>query len=221
MHRSRRSPPFPRPSPWPARRLWVSIAVSALLHAVALLLVGDLWSRSAETQAFRARLELPVRFQPRRLGAAAPQEMPRRELEYVRSEAGPRPLPEPGAALPDIPALDLAATAAPLAPVEIGARADTLVLPGEEQRPSPVEYGWSDTLDWEEFELLRVEDLARADVDHAVVVEDPTSRRDLTGFANLTPLRLYGAGSGNVSLDALARYMRDHTSLLVQVRQRR
>ncbi|MFH1570768.1 MAG: DUF4159 domain-containing protein, partial [Gemmatimonadota bacterium] len=47
------------------------------------------------------------------------------------------------------------------------------------------------------------------------------SRRDLTGFANLTPLRLYGAGSGNVSLDALARYMRDHTSLLVQVRQRR
>jgi len=59
------------------------------------------------------------------------------------------------------------------------------------------------------------------ETDHASVIEDPTSRRDLTGYVNLTPLRAYGAGSGNVSLDALARHMRDHTSLLVQIRQRR
>ena len=202
-------------------RLWLSLLVSWLLHLVALLVIGDFWRQAEEVQAFRARLELPVRFQPRRLGAARPRSLPAREMEFIRPAASPEALPEPGLDLPEQPAVDLARVAAPRPAVEVGARTDTFSHPRDEPMPAPGDYGWTDTLAWEHLELLRVEDLARVEVDRSVVIEDPTSRRDLTGFVKLTPLRLYGAGSGNGSLDALARYMRDNTSLLVQVRQRR
>ena len=35
---------------------------------------------------------------------------------------------------------------------------------------------------------------------------------------NFTQLRVYGAGSGRGALDALSRYLRDHTHLLARVR---
>lgn len=202
-------------------RLAVSAGLSALVHVAALLVVGDLWREAAEVQAFRARLELPVRFQPRRLGVTRPQALPAREMEFFRPAAAPAALPDPGLDLAAPTLVDLAQVAGAAQPLDPGARADTFAHPEDRPGPSPTDYGWTDTLARESFELLRVEDLARVETDHASVIEDPTNRRDLTGYVNLTPLRAYGAGSGNVSIDALARYMRDHTSLLVQIRQRR
>ena len=209
--RSRRAPPV---------RLVVSVGLSALVHALALVVIGDHWRQAEEIQAFRARLELPVRFEPRRLGAARPRSLPVREMEYIRAAAAPESLPDPGLDSAPLPALDLAVVAAPPPVVDPGARADTFAHPDDGPMPAPGDYGWADTLGREHFELLRLEDLARAAQHHATAIENPTSRRDLTGFLNLVPLRLYGAGTGNTSLDALARYMRDYTSLLVQVQPR-
>ncbi|MDP7447200.1 MAG: DUF4159 domain-containing protein, partial [Candidatus Latescibacteria bacterium] len=81
----------------------------------------------------------------------------------------------------------------------------------------------------ESLDLMRVHDLARGR-ERAMVLIDPANRRGITGFVNLTRLRLRGAGGGPLilrdggpptgvpGLEALARYMRDHTDLLVQVR---
>ncbi|MFC1526750.1 DUF4159 domain-containing protein [Candidatus Latescibacterota bacterium] len=141
-------------------------------------------------------------------------------MEYLGPPTTPEELVGLELASPEMPAIDIEAPTAPLARLEIGARADTFAPAREEAMPSPVDYGWSDTLGWEPFDLLRIEDLARVELDHAVVVQDLTSRRDMTGYVNITPLRVYGAGSGHSGLDALARYMRDYTRILVQVRQR-
>lgn len=206
---------------WLSVRLGVAAGLSLLLHLLTLLVVVEFRRQADEVQAFRTRLELPVRFQPRRLGAARPRSLPAREMEYRRAGATPRALPDPGLDLPRPPRPDLPGAVTPLSPLELGGRTDSFAHPEEGTMPAPGDYGWTDTLSWEHLELLRVEDLARVEVDHAAVILDPTDQRGITGFVTLTPLRIYGAGSGYESLDALARYMRDNTSLLVQVRPRR
>ncbi|MFA6112030.1 MAG: DUF4159 domain-containing protein, partial [Candidatus Latescibacterota bacterium] len=55
----------------------------------------------------------------------------------------------------------------------------------------------------EPTDLLRLSDLAMANRHHAAVLIDPTSRRDLVGYINLTRLRVSGAGSGE-DVDNLA-----------------
>lgn len=55
----------------------------------------------------------------------------------------------------------------------------------------------------EPTDLLRLSDLAEANRHHAAVLIDPTSRRDLVGYINLTRLCVSGAGSGT-DVDALA-----------------
>ena len=70
------------------------------------------------------------------------------------------------------------------------------------------------------MDLLRIEDMARANKDHAAVIPSSATRRDLSGYVNFTQLRVYGAGSGRGALNALSRYVRDHTHLLARVRDK-
>ena len=118
------------------------------------------------------------------------------------------------AKLPEIEAED-----APLVLREIGSGA-------KEEKPildrvemiAPSAMGLADSLGIAAMDLLRLVDLARANKDHAAVIRDPASRRDLAGYVNFTQLRVNGAGSGRGALDAISRYLRDHTRILARVR---
>ena len=99
----------------------------------------------------------------------------------------------------------------------IGAKEDAPILERVEMI-SPSSLGLADSMGVASMDLLRLEDMARANKDHAAVIPSRATRRDLSGYVNFTQLRVYGAGSGRGALDALSRYLRDHTHLLARVR---
>ena len=199
-------------------RLPASLLLSLLLHLVALLTIDD-WRRAErEAERFRARLRQVLRFEPERFTAATPEEArPRTEMEY--REAGPPPAPR--LEDPTLPRQEVQAPEAQVAlrPFDIAARADTFHA---ETEPEPVRamaaiLGRGAPSQRESLDLMRIRDLAQGQ-ERAVVRLDPDSRRHLTGFVNLTRVFTRGAGGGRTGLEYLARYMRERTSLLVQVR---
>ncbi len=205
--------------------LWISFLISFVLHLVGVLFLGSFLSEKEEAKAFEARLSVTPRFAPKWLGATRPRQLPTIEMEALPTAARPLTLSEIDEMLaPEIP------PAIPIQPrslreFAVGAKSDTVALAGE-KLPAPTDYGWSDTTGMgESLDLLRMTDLARQDRQRAAVVPGQISRRDVTGFVNLSRLRVYGAGTepnGAASgLDALARYVRDHTRILAQVSQRR
>jgi hypothetical protein len=209
-----------------------AVLASALVHLAALLLLQDLWVEERAATVVRVRLMPMIRFVPPRLigtgQLTAPQAAGRGLTlapDRLYSDAGPGPGVRVGEGLGlggQLPQMGQpgAAPGPPLAlrGYDPGAKADapvlervTMVPPG---RHRPAESSWlPPTMD-----LLRIEDMARAGDKHAVVIADPNSRRDLTGFIKLTRILVYGAGTGRgVGLDALARFARDHSHLLVRV----
>ena len=202
------------------RALWAAFIISTALHFVALVFIDDFQREAEEADAFEARLAVRDLFEPRLLVATEPRELTPRELRSLPSRSRPAAPRDnlPSRPFPDAPAPD--APAAELKKRELAAPPDTPVL-AREQMPESAEFGWSDTTEMSQpFELLRMEDLAISGRERAAVVFGELSRRDLTGFLSMTRLRVYGAGSAaTAALDALARYMRDNTHLLVQIRQ--
>ena len=202
------------------RTLWAGLIISMALHVVAIVFIDDFQREAEEADVFKSRLAIRDLFEPRLLVPREPRELLPRELRYLPSSSRPAPPREnlPSRPFPDAPAPD--APAAELKKRELAPRPDAPVLAREEM-PESAEFGWSDTTGMgQPFELLRMEDLARSGLDRAAVVFGELSRRDLTGFLSMTRLRVYGAGSAaTAALDALARYMRDNTHLLVQIRQ--
>ena len=204
------------------RVIWTCLLLSLLLHLAGLFLTRDLWMDELAAESFRARIaRIPPQFKPRRLSAVPRQETdaPKVEMEYMRTE-------EPEAAAIREEDLRLEATApeieaqdAPLVLREIasGAKEEEPILDRVEMI-APSAMGLADSLGIASMDLLRLVDLARANKDHAAVIRDPASRRDLAGYVNFTQLRVYGAGSGRGSLDAISRYLRDHTRILARVR---
>ena len=150
-----------------------------------------------------------------------PKRLPESRMEYLRREAEPETMAEEVTRTefvprpPDAPEVDIA-----LREIGTGAPPETLAFV-EERKLSPHEYGWADTAGrGEALDLLRIEDLARAGREPAAIIPDLHSRRDARGYLNIPRLQLYGAGSRGTPLDALARYTRDHTNILVQADQR-
>ena len=201
--------------------LWISFLISFVLHLLGVLFLGSFLSEEEDAKAFRARLAVAPRFEPKRLGAAKPRQLPTTEMEYLPTAARPQTLSEIDELLaPDIPP-EIPTQPGSLRELAMGAKSDTVALTGE-KLPAPTDYGWSDTTGrGESFDLLRMTDLARQDRQRAAIVPGQISRRDVTGFVNLSRLRVYGAGSTGPGLDALARYVRDHTRILAQVSERR
>ncbi len=141
-------------------------------------------------------------------------------MEQRRQSARPQERPELAADLPETPLLTPPELAQRLRPFVVAAKADTF-SPEASQRQADRAMSSSlalrDSLRGESLDLLRVEDLAAAGNRPAVILIDPTNRRDVTGFVTLKRVRTRGAGGGTRGLNALARHMRDHTQLLVQV----
>ena len=202
----------------PGLRLPASLLLSLLLHLAALLTIED-WRRGErEAEAFRTRLRQVLRFDPERFTAARPEAVrPRAEMEHRPAGALPRARLEE----PELPRQPSPSPEAPVAlrPLEIAARPDTFQGQPEPDlvRALAAAQARGDSIRRQSLDLMRVWDLAQGH-DRAVVRIDPDNRQDLTGFVNLTRFFTGGAGSGRSSLEALARYMRDRTSMLVRVR---
>lgn len=219
----------------PQRRwLWPALLVSLLLHLLAITAItrGLGMGPVRDDEAIRARLIQVVRFEPQPLAASRQTAARGRQMEPWPGGAGPRPL-EVAESLTFWP------SALQSLPAPRSAQAARSALPGRYEvatRPDTysADYGAGafaataggalgaaraarDAARSESLDLLRVHDLARGR-ERAVVLIDPDLRRGITGFVNLTRLNLRGVGGGRSGLDALARHMRDHTDLLVQVR---
>ena len=181
----------------------------------------DLWLDELDAESFRARIALiPPQFKPRRLSALPKQdtEAPQVEMEYLqRPEEQAAEIREQDLRL-ETTAPDIETQQAPLALREIasGAKEDEPVFE-RVKMISPSALGLADSMGIASMDLLRMVDLARANKDHAAVIRDPGSRRDLAGYVNFTHVYVYGAGSGRGALDAMSRYLRDHTRLLARV----
>ena len=202
--------------------IWPCLIISFLLHLVALNYIALSWREAEEAKAFRARIaNIPTRrFEPQRMRVPEPKRLPESRMEYLRREAEPETMAEEVTRTelvprpPDAPEVDVA-----LREIGTGAPPETLAFV-EERKLSPHEYGWADTAGRREaLDLLRIEDLARAGREPAAIIPDLHSRRDARGYLNIARLQLYGAGSGSTPVDALARYTRDHTNILVQADQ--
>ena len=202
--------------------IWPCLIISFLLHLVALNYIALSWREAEEARAFRARIaNIPARrFEPQRMRVPEPKRLPESRMEYLRREAEPETMAEEVTRTevaprpPKAPEVDIA-----LREIGSGAPPETLAFV-EERKLSPHEYGWADTAGRREaLDLLRIEDLAGAGREPAAIIPDLHSRRDAKGYLNIARLQLYGAGSRGVPLDALARYTRDHSNILVQVDQ--
>ena len=203
--------------------IWPCLIISFLLHLVAVNYIALSWREAEEARAFRARIaNIPARrFEPQRMRVPEPKRLPESRMEYLPREAEPETMAEEVTRTevaprpPKAPEVDIA-----LREIGTGAPPETLAFV-EERKLSPHEYGWADTAGRREaLDLLRIEDLARAGREPAAIIPDLHSRRDARGYLNIARLQLRGAGSRGVPLDALARYTRDHSNILVQVDQR-
>ena len=205
------------------RTAYVCLLASLLLHLTALYLGDHLWRDELDAETFRVRLaRIPPQFKPRR-----PTPLPRLDVEALKVEMEYLQADQPAAAIRD-PNLEseaappeIEAPTAPLALREmvVGAKEDAPILERVEMIP-PSSLGLADSMGMASMDLLRIEDMARANKDHAAVIRSRATQRDLSGYVNFTQLRVYGAGSGRGALDALSRYVRDHTHLLAQVRDK-
>ena len=199
--------------------VWVSLVLSALLHVGVGFWVGELWQRAQEQETFRARLAYRPRFKPRRLTTVGPAPLETaRRMSYVAAQGGPEALTETGVASvrPRLPGLPAPQPPEVLESPRPTGRPEAPLLAREEM-PSPSRLGLADSAHTASMELLRLEDLAAANRDHAIVIPHQASRRDVAGYVNFTRLRLDGAGSDTAgALDGLARHVRDYTGILAQ-----
>ena len=200
--------------------IYICILASVLLHLAGLYLLRDWWLDDLDSEAFRARIiRVPPQFKPRRLSALPrdQRDAPRVQMEYLQTEQRAVEIREEDLRL-EVSAPEIESQQAPLVLREIasGAKEEVPILVREKML-SPSALGLADSMGIASMDLLRLVDLARANKDHAAVIRDPASRRDLAGYINFTQLRVYGAGSGRGELDSIARYLRDQTRILARV----
>ena len=205
------------------RTAYVFLLASLLLHLTALYLGDHLWRDELDEEAFRVRLaRIPPQFKPPR-----PTPLPRLdvealkvEMEYLQADRPAVDVRDPNLESETTPP-EIEAPTAPLALREmaVGAKEDAPILE-REKMVSPSSLGVAGSMGEASMDLLRIEDMARANKEHAAIIPSRATRRDLSGYVNFTQLRVYGASSGRGALDALSRYVRDHTQLLAQVRDK-
>ena len=205
------------------RTAYICLLASLLLHLTALYLGDHLWRDELDAEAFLVRLaRIPPQFKPARPIPLPPLDVEalKVEMEYLRADQPAVSVRDPNLESEATPP-EIESPTAPLALGEmaVGAKEDAPILEREEMI-SPSSLGLADSMGVASMDLLRIEDMARANKDHAAIIPSRATRRDLSGYVNFTQLRVYGAGSGRGALDALSRYLRDHTHLLAQVRDK-
>ena len=206
-------------------RFWHAVAISFVIHLIVGYWAGEWWQEEIEEEEFRVRLaHYRAQLKPRRLETQPSEAVGsiESEMEYLSSQVSlPGPdaevLPE-GRTVPSIQAPD-APTA--LREFEIGTKEETPTLAAVKM-VSPRDIGVADSVAREDLDLLRMRDMARANRFRSGMLADADTPIDISGYVNFTRLNLYGAGSDSAgSLDMLARYLRDRTGILAQVRDTR
>ncbi|MCE2447696.1 MAG: DUF4159 domain-containing protein [Candidatus Latescibacteria bacterium] len=205
------------------RTAYICLLASLLLHLTALYLGDHLWRDELDAEAFRVRLaRIPPQFKPPRPIPLPPLDIEalKVEMEYLRTDQPAVSVRDPNLESEATPP-EIESPTAPLALGEmaVGAKEDAPILE-REKMISPSSLGLADSMGVAAMDLLRIEDMARANKDHAAIIPSRATRRDLSGYVNFTQLRVYGASSGRGTLDALSRYLRDHTHLLARVRDK-
>ncbi|NKB67388.1 MAG: DUF4159 domain-containing protein [Candidatus Latescibacteria bacterium] len=209
-------------------RLLVFFLLSLLLHTGGLLFSGLLWVEDEEDPIFRARLAHRPRFTPPPRMPKPSYDLPQVDLEYAPVEAAPQQTGATAVSIPQSQQVEVEPVQAE--PTELsGLPVPKAAAPqlARQDMPSPTAGSRRDTAATEGLDLLRIEDMARADARRAVVTPDLYSRRDISGYVNLTYLRMDGAGgfamdgqsvNGKPVLEDIARYVRDKTQILAQMR---
>ena len=205
------------------RTAYICLLASLLLHLTALYLSDHLWRDELDAEAFRVRLaRIPPQFKPPRPIPLPPLDVEalKVEMEYLRADQPAVSVRDPNLESETTPP-EIESPTAPLAlgEIAVGAKEDAPILE-REKMISPSSLGLADSMGVASMDLLRIEDMARANKDHAAIIPSRATRRDLSGYVNFTQLRVYGASSGRGTLDALSRYLRDHTHLLARVRDK-
>ena len=202
--------------------IWTCFLLSVLFHLASLFFVGFSQLTLDEDERFKTRILQRPKIQPRRFNVGPGRLAPQREMEYTASDTRPGELSEKEMPLapPRLRPLEVAPPSAVLEELASGAKPDTFELV-EEQRPTIAELAQADPSGDRSMDLLRLEDLARANKEQGAVIAGAHSRQDVKGYINFTRLRLYGAGSVDEDggLNALARYIRDYSGVLAQVRE--
>lgn len=223
-----------RPCRWryPRRsRLWyTALILSAFLHLTGLFLVETSHLGESVVAVYRVRLQLALpRFEPLKplpaISGRLEAEVPR--VTHLGAPGGPGLLPAEVAAslVPSVPGLAMPRPPATLAELKIGNKPDSPVLPHDEalggavlaHLPPVAEGTWKTGEREATSDLLRLADRARVNSEHAVVMTDPLRRRELTGYVNITCVRVYGAGLDSELVRTLPQYLQDHTRLLARV----
>ncbi|MBT4611032.1 MAG: hypothetical protein HOC05_13395 [Gemmatimonadetes bacterium] len=159
------------------RSLRIAAAISLALHLLALV-VADRLMRQQQAEIFRARFTMPARFSPRRAQTDRPS-LPQTQMEYRAAALGTQ-IADPGIAGTAL-ARRIEIGALPLQlQGEAGAPKAGGPLLARERMPSATQGMPSDTLPSQSLELLRIQDMIRADDKRAVVIADPDSVRGHT-----------------------------------------
>ena len=167
----------------------------------------------------RVRLLQPRKFiAPERLAASRPN-LPQVQMERLLGEEAPRPVRDELLSAPRTTPIDPETESlSEYAEEEFKPEFEGSVGEGE-STVAAWRWVYVDTLESEAMDLLRIKDMALADGERAMVIQDLASKRDLTGYINFTHLYLDGTTThpGRL-LSNLARYMRDNTKILARVR---
>jgi len=219
-------------APWWDIRTWLQttrheivagLTGSALLHVGGLGLLGALWS-SPDTSSTTVHLQPQVgpKLAVERLSGQIPVLPPAELLEQLPAPPDPPEAPEhivdvakhtaviPDSLKPELRPL-IEEEPPPLPPV------NPLDFP-QEARSIPDDLQRAAASDSDQFDLLRLRDMARADRERSVAIPDEDAPGDLYGYVNFTPLALSGAGSAGPQLFNLAHFMREFTSIRAKVR---
>jgi hypothetical protein len=202
--------------------------LSLLLHLCAFF-VADQLLVGHEDDLFRARLNQAPRFLPIHRVQTSHPTMPRTQIQY---QTATRATPLRDRA--DFTAVDITPAEADAPELRLGTSPEGPKAEGPElaleEMPQATQGLLSDTVASQRLDLVRIEDMIRADKERAAIITDPDSVRKTRGFIKFTPLALDGAWSyaitgpatapeaGRPVLEDLARYMRDHTQIHAQIR---
>ncbi len=207
-----------RPTLHRDRKVWAGLLASLALHLLVAYLALEHGRPEPAPVFLRTRLPSPPLFETERLSIDPRIQPAPVEMEYLPAPPSLLDIePYLHALLPPVSRVDEPGELLPLLSEKIDPIRPFDGSMGAVELISPAALGLADTLSDPTLDLLSFADRARAMKDHAVVVIDPASRRDLTGYINFAQVRLPIGALTGVSLEALARYMNDHTRLLVGV----
>ncbi len=198
------------------RSLYVSVAISLLLHATGIHLYNLRQPAPQQPTTVRRFSSTATTPAQRFIGASSPNAL---QAQMERLATGGQPLAAPEPSAERIPSPGVTPDETPLSARPPEKESDLLPAgPSTEEEAQPyVEAGPSSTADEFAMDLIDLTLLAQSDRFKAAIIVSEDSLQRPEGFINFTHLLLEGT-TKNYRLEDLARYMRDHTSIIAHAR---